>query len=96
MMIMVLLHKHKKHNTCFPVGGHLEPDEFLHEVAIREAKEETGFDITLFETENVPHFDMGRVDKLPIPFCLYHEYDVEKQFLLFIWERQCIQSFHQW
>lgn len=81
----VLLHKHKKYNTWFPVGGHLEPDELPHEAAIREAKEETGLDITLVETENVPHFNIGRVDRLPAPLCLYHEGDVEEQFLDFIY-----------
>lgn len=80
----VLLHKHKKYNTWFPVGGHLEPDELPHEAAIREAKEETGLDITLVKTDNVPYFDVGRVDRLPAPFCLYHEGDVEERFLDFI------------
>ena len=55
----VLLHMHKKYNTWFPVGGHLEPNELPHEAAIREAKEEAGIDITLVETENVPYFDIG-------------------------------------
>lgn len=81
----VLLHKHKKYNTWFPVGGHLEPDELPHEAAIREAKEETGLDITLVKTENVPSFNIGRVDRLPAPFCLYHEGDVDEQFLDFIY-----------
>lgn len=81
----VLLHKHKKYNTWFPVGGHLEPNELPHEAAIREAKEEAGLDITLVETENVPRFDIGRVDRLPAPFCLYHEGDIEEQFLDFIY-----------
>ena len=81
----VLLHKHKKYNTWFPVGGHLEPDELPHEAAVREAKEETGLDITLVPTERVPDFDIGRVERLPAPFCLYHEGDREEQFLDFIY-----------
>ena len=36
----VLLHMHKKHNSLFPVGGHMNPDELPHEAAIREAYEE--------------------------------------------------------
>ena len=83
----VLLHKHKKYNTWFPVGGHLEPDELPHEAAIREAKEETGIDITLVKTENVPHFDIGRGDRLPAPFCLYYEGDFEEQYVDFIYWR---------
>ncbi len=81
----VLLHKHKKYSTWFPVGGHLEPDELPHEAAIREAKEETGLDITLIETEIAPCFNIGRVERVPSPFCLYHEDDVDEQFLDFIY-----------
>lgn len=88
----VLLHMHKKYNTWFPVGGHLEPDELPHEAAIREAKEEAGIDITLVETENVPYFDIGRVDRLPAPFCLYHEGDIEEQFLDFIYIGKSAQT----
>lgn len=88
----VLLHKHKKYNTWFPVGGHLEPNELPHEAAIREVKEETGLDITLVKTENVPDFDIGRVDRLPAPFCLYHEGDIEEQFLDFIYIGETTQT----
>lgn len=38
----VLLHNHKKYNTLFPVGGHIEADELPHEAALREAYEESG------------------------------------------------------
>lgn len=88
----VLLHKHKKYNTWFPVGGHLESDELPHEAAIREAKEETGLDIILVETENVPRFDIGRVDRLPAPFRLYHEGNIEEQFLDFIYIGKTTQT----
>ena len=88
----VLLHKHKKYNTWFPVGGHLESDELPHEAAVREAKEEAGLDITLLETENVPHFDIGRVDRLPAPFCLCYEEDIEEQFLDFIYIGKSAQT----
>ena len=63
-----------------------------HEAAIREAKEEAGLDITLLETENVPNFDIGRVDRLPAPFCLYHEGDIEEQFLDFIYIGETTQK----
>lgn len=81
----ILLHKHKKYNMWFPVGGHLRSDELPHEAAIREVKEETGFDITLLETEHVANFDIGRVERIPEPFCLYHEDDINEQFLDFIY-----------
>lgn len=80
----ILLHKHKKYKTWFPVGGHLRSNELHHEAAIREAKEETGLDIALFETEHVEIFDIGRVERIPEPFCLYHEGDIDEQFLDFI------------
>ena len=34
----VLLHQHKKYNTWFPLGGHIEENEFPHEAAIREVR----------------------------------------------------------
>ena len=42
----VLLHQHKKYNTWFPLGGHIEENEFPHEAAIREVKEELGIDLS--------------------------------------------------
>lgn len=69
----VLLHEHKKYSTWFPLGGHIEADEFPHEAALREVKEESGLDVTLIKTENAPAIDLGRVDRIPAPFCLCHE-----------------------
>ncbi|HVV38722.1 MAG TPA: NUDIX domain-containing protein [Candidatus Paceibacterota bacterium] len=43
----VLLHKHKKLGIWLPPGGHIELDEDPTIAAVREAKEESGFDITL-------------------------------------------------
>ena len=48
----VLLHEHKKYHTWFPLGGHIESDEFPYEAAIREVKEESGFNVTLGHEEN--------------------------------------------
>lgn len=69
----VLLHQHKKYKTWFPLGGHIEEDEFPHEAAIREVREESGFDVTLLETELAPEIDLARVKRIPAPFCLLHE-----------------------
>ena len=69
----VLLHMHKKYKTWFPLGGHIEADEFPHEAAIREVKEESGFDVTLLETELAPEIELARVERIPAPFCLLHE-----------------------
>lgn len=69
----VLLHQHKKYKTWFPLGGHIEEDEFPHEAALREVKEESGFDVTLIETELAPEIELARVKRIPAPFCLLHE-----------------------
>ena len=69
----VLLHQHKKYKTWFPLGGHIEEDEFPHEAAIREAKEESGFDVKLIDTEIAPSIELARVRRVPSPFCLLHE-----------------------
>ena len=69
----VLLHQHKKYNTWFPLGGHIEENEFPHEAAIREVKEESGFDVKLMDTELAPHIELARVRRIPSPFCLLHE-----------------------
>ena len=69
----VLLHKHKKYKTWFPLGGHIEEDEFPHEAAIREVKEESGFDVKLIDTETAPNIELARVKRIPAPFCLLHE-----------------------
>lgn len=69
----VLLHQHKKYKTWFPLGGHIEEDEFPHEAAIREVREESGFDVVLLETELAPEIELARVKRIPAPFCLLHE-----------------------
>lgn len=75
----VFLHMHKKYKTWFPVGGHVEPDEFPYQAAIREAKEESGFDIELVKTEITGDYDIGRVERIPMPFCTY-QCGSEKEF----------------
>lgn len=59
----VLLHKHKKYNTLFPVGGHIEADELPHEAALREAYEESGLKVKLYNNEE--QLELGRVQQLP-------------------------------
>ena len=81
----VLLHQHKKYKTWFPTGGHLESSELPHEAALREVKEETGFEVHLVNTEFAPAIDLGRVKRVPAPFCVLYEGDVEEQFLDFIY-----------
>lgn len=45
----VLLHLYKKANKILPLGGHVEINELPEETAIREAKEESGLEVTLFD-----------------------------------------------
>jgi len=69
----VLLHQHKKYKTWFPLGGHITEDEFPHQAAKREVEEESGFVVELLTTEVAPHIELGTVDRVPAPFCLFHE-----------------------
>jgi len=43
----VLLIHHRKLNKWLPVGGHVELDEDPEQAALREAREESGFDVEL-------------------------------------------------
>ncbi len=61
----VLLHLHKKHQSLFPVGGHMLPDELPHETAIREAYEESGLMVTVLNTQQ--DLEMSRVRQLNNP-----------------------------
>lgn len=67
----VLLHKHKKYNTLFPVGGHIEYGELPHEAALREAYEESGLKVKLYNNEE--QLELGRVQQLPRPMNLLLE-----------------------
>jgi 8-oxo-dGTP pyrophosphatase MutT (NUDIX family) len=49
----VLLRMHEKYDMWLAAGGHVELDEDFVEAAIREAKEETGLDVTLLGDEPV-------------------------------------------
>ena len=43
----ILLIHHRKLNKWLPLGGHIELDEDPEQAALREAKEESGFDVEL-------------------------------------------------
>lgn len=47
----ILLHQHKKFGVLVPVGGHIDRDELPEEAAVREAKEEAGVEITLYNPD---------------------------------------------
>lgn len=48
----VLLHSHKKAKKILPLGGHIEVNELPEEACIREALEESGLKISLFNPVN--------------------------------------------
>lgn len=51
----VLLRMHEKYHMWLAPGGHVELDEDMVQAALREAKEETGLDVTLLG-EKAPDF----------------------------------------
>jgi len=54
----VLLHRHKKFGSLLPVGGHVDRDELPEVTAIREAKEEAGLAIELYNPDTTPFPDV--------------------------------------
>lgn len=61
----VLLHRHKKYNTLFPLGGKMNENEVPHETAIREVYEESGLEVQLYNRDN--ELNLGRVIQLHSP-----------------------------
>jgi ADP-ribose pyrophosphatase YjhB (NUDIX family) len=51
----VLLHLHKKTKIMLPLGGHVEVNELPEEACVREAKEESGLNINLYNSEINKH-----------------------------------------
>ncbi len=67
----VLLHLHKKLGFWIPVGGHVDRDELPHDAALREAKEESGLDVVLYNPDK--QIEMGDVKQLLRPMHLLLE-----------------------
>lgn len=61
----VLLHRHKKYNTLFPLGGKMNEDEVPHQTAIREVYEESGLEVELYNRDS--KLSLGRVIQLHSP-----------------------------
>ncbi len=47
----VLLHFHKSLKKWLPIGGHIDRDELPEVAAVREAEEESGLDIVLYNPD---------------------------------------------
>ena len=56
----VLLHFHKSLKKWLPIGGHVDRDELPEEAAIREAKEEAGLEIVLYNPDENLEMDGTR------------------------------------
>lgn len=48
----ILLHSHKKAKKILPFGGHIEVNELPEEACVREAHEESGLEISLYNPVN--------------------------------------------
>ncbi len=71
----VFLHLHKKLGKWLQPGGHIELDEGPLEAAIREVKEETGFDIELIGGSQLPELKNESSDILPPKFLNRHAFN---------------------
>ncbi len=63
----VLLRMHDKYKIWLAPGGHIEPNEDPNQAAIRETKEETGLDVTLFSWHVIPPDDDSEYKELIPP-----------------------------
>lgn len=80
----VLLHRHKKYNSLFPVGGHIEEGELPQEAAIREVWEEAGLRVELWSDEK--DLSLTRVKQLANPvYTLLENIDNEIENIDFIY-----------
>lgn len=66
----ILLIHHKRIGAWLPPGGHLEENEFPHQTAIRETKEETGLDISIISS-SVPDTKDVEAFFLPEPLTIH-------------------------
>lgn len=71
----VLLHLHKKLGKWLQPGGHIELDEDPNQTAIREAKEETGLDVALVGSPQLPELEGEKSDIVPPKFLNRHAFN---------------------
>ncbi|HMB50812.1 MAG TPA: NUDIX hydrolase [Natronoarchaeum rubrum] len=64
------LHEHDKLDMWLPPGGHVDRDELPHETALREAREETGLEVSLLADADGPESETARSLPQPRQFLL--------------------------
>lgn len=70
----IYLIKHKKLDVWLQPGGHVEENETPEEAAIREAKEETGLDVEIFNLNNENKIKTDIAYELNKPFSIMYEF----------------------
>ncbi len=83
----VLIRFHEKHHIWIAPGGHVELNETPEEAAVREAKEEVGLDIELYDGNKiVAERGTGRLSQLISPvFMNIHDVDENHRHLVFVY-----------
>ncbi len=66
---------HKRLGKWLQPGGHVELDEDPNQAAIREAKEETGFDVSLVGAPRLLELEGNEHDIIPPKFLNRHPYN---------------------
>lgn len=64
----VLLIHHRLFDKWMPPGGHLEENELPHEAAIREVREETGYEVEILRDETLWFDQEPNGHSIPRPF----------------------------
>ncbi len=70
----ILLIFHKKLQWWLPPGGHMDANEYPHETALREVREETGLNVTLIPSWNDLKIVAPYEHQVPTPYCVLHEH----------------------
>lgn len=65
---------HKKLNTWVIPGGHLEPNEYPHEGALRETREETGIEASVVDSGEFEFLGNEKEYSIPVPYTALSEY----------------------
>jgi ADP-ribose pyrophosphatase YjhB (NUDIX family) len=82
----VLLRLHDKYNLWLAVGGHIELNEDPNEAAVREAKEEVGLDIKLWDGLQQYHESgHGYRELIPPVFMNIHPIKDQHQHISFVY-----------